>query len=413
MRQGRAKPIVAFALLLGGLPAGSPAAPPRLDPPARERACGVDTSGPLVLAPDPGTVEKWIQERRIAAGGQIPVYFHVIHDGIEGNVPDAALRAQVEALNRSYAGLDLEGNLVPGAANTGYAFVLAGIDRRRDAAWFRMTPSSTAEIAAKSALSIDARGALNIYVCKPGEGLLGWATLPWQPQANTRQDGVVVHYATLPQGDLGPFGFGGTTTHEVGHYLGLYHTFQGGCHPDANCATAGDLVCDTPAEAIATAGCPGIKDTCSKSAGPDPIHNYMDYSADACYEAFTRGQDLRMKAMMSRYRPWIGANLPALPGGRTGSPVPTPTPAPAPGLRVSPNPFNPTTSIEYSLPRSGRVSLRVFDVAGRTVAKLVEAELSAGDHRAIFEGRTLPSGVYVAVLEADGHRTTQRLILLK
>src|SRR5512132_3923684 len=265
--------------------------------------CGTDDRGNK--APDQAQIDRWIQENRVAAGGVIPVNFHVITNGSTGNVTDAQIAAQIQGLNRNYAGLDYNGKPVAGAVNTGYTFVLASTTRTSNRKWFTMTPGSRSEAQAKAALVVNPTGSLNLYTASPGQNLLGWSTFPWNLASNPTMDGVVIHYASLPGGSLAPYNLGGTATHEVGHWVGLYHTFQGGCD-GGNCTGGGDQVCDTPGEATATSGCPSGKDTCPE-AGLDPIHNYMDYSTDACYNQFTPGQDTRADAMMANYRPVIGS----------------------------------------------------------------------------------------------------------
>lgn len=213
-------------------------------------------------------------------GTTIEVWFHVIHNGATGDVPASQLANQLEILRAEFPG---------------YTFNLAGTTRTNNAQWFNMGYGTGAERKAKRALREGGANALNIYTANPGQGLLGWATFPWNYASNPQMDGVVIHYASLPGGSFAPYDEGDTATHEVGHWMGLYHTFQGGCTGD------GDSVGDTPAEAEPAFGCPTGRDTCP-GGGLDPITNFMDYTDDACMFEFTSGQDGRMGNSFSAYR---------------------------------------------------------------------------------------------------------------
>ena len=113
-------------------------------------------------------------------------------------------------------------------------------------------------------------------------------------------DGTFMDINTVPGGGAPCCNLGKTLTHEVGHWLGLYHTFQGN---SCSANNTGDFVSDTPQQASYTNfNCPVGRDSCTGLPGVDPIHNYMDYSSDPCLEEFTPGQIKRMYIIWSLYR---------------------------------------------------------------------------------------------------------------
>jgi hypothetical protein len=175
----------------------------------------------------------------------VPVWFHVVTDGAVGNVTQAQIDEQMTVMNLAFAGFY-------GGARSGFQFVLAGVTRTDNADWFYGGIDGSSERPMKRALH---RG--------------GWASMP----------GTSDQYA-------GAYDLGMTLVHETGHWVNLEHPFFGGCN------AKGDFVDDTPAMKVPTRGCPEGKDTCAEP-GLDPIHNYMDYSYDSCYNQFTPGQVAR------------------------------------------------------------------------------------------------------------------------
>ena len=236
-------------------------------------------------------VDEWLlQNGDNLADTVIPVAFHVVYkrkNGVEtGRVPQSQVLDQIDVLNAAYAG-------------TGFSFYLASLDYTRKNRWFNKCYNTNQENAMKSALAIDPAENLNVYTCNPSNGILGWAYFPSAFAESDHRHGVVLLHSTLPGGSAAPYNLGDTGTHEVGHYLGLYHTFQGGCGGN------GDFVSDTPAEASPAYGCPVGRDTCS-GGGVDPIFNFMDYTDDDCMDEFTPDQAARMMAQTALYRPSLG-----------------------------------------------------------------------------------------------------------
>ncbi|KAG6917070.1 hypothetical protein DXG01_004042 [Tephrocybe rancida] len=195
---------------------------------ASARGCGTSPSHDTVAAME----KKFLVDK---------VYFHVIakDQSVEGgNIPDSQISKQIDVLNAGYAEM-------------GISWKLKETKRIVNKDWFNnITPQNSQQTAMKTSLRQGAAADLNIYTVGfkngTGVGLLGYSTFPSDYEGAPKEDGVV------------------TITHEVGHWVGLYHPFQGGC------AAPGDFVADTPAEESAAYGCPEQRDSCS-GGGLDPI----------------------------------------------------------------------------------------------------------------------------------------------
>jgi hypothetical protein len=230
---------------------------------------------------------------------RVPVYAHVVTDESGEGEVSALIPAQIDVLNGAFA-------------SAGFRFELVSTDVVANDAWYFAAPSSPEELEMKRALRRGGANALNLYTSSNDGSALGWASFPWTrddgPDAAIL-DGVVLYWDTLPGGGLvidgideepdGVINYAGgdAGTHEVGHWLGLYHTFENGCeHP-------GDRVLDTAAEAEPQFYCVE-RDSCTgrRSAGTDPIHNFMDYTDDDCLTSFTTFQRLRMRVLFPFFR---------------------------------------------------------------------------------------------------------------
>ena len=222
----------------------------------------------------------------------IPVHFHVIRSSSNGGaVPQTALVNQIRVLNEAFAGRGPGGNGAP----TPFTFVLESVEETVNDAWFNMEyrfQPTPAEIQAKTQLNRGGRSALNIYTIRIPSRPFGWSRFPWDPE---NVQGVVIDFRTLPGGSRTSYNLGDTATHEVGHWLGLFHTFENGCNG------LGDEVRDTPPELGPTTMCPPAPDSCPGN-GRDSIHNFMNFTTDQCMFQFTTEQARRMDLMHQAHR---------------------------------------------------------------------------------------------------------------
>lgn len=251
---------------------------------------------------------------------QIPVVVHIIHSGQNhpSNISDEQVLSQIKVLNEDYNRENLDATNTPAdflsvAGNPGIEFVLAkrtpeglpsnGIVRVQGpkTSWL-----VTDNYQLKSLSYWPAEHYLNIWVCNLTD-YLGYAQFPQSnlvgglenSSGNRLTDGVVITYTAFGSEEEENYGLqakynkGRTTTHEIGHFLGLRHIWgddQGGCGGD------GDYVADTPDQADRTLNCPSHpRSSCQNTT---MFQNFLDYTNDACMNLFTVGQVERMSIIL-------------------------------------------------------------------------------------------------------------------
>jgi PKD repeat protein len=284
------------------------------------------------------SVNSWEKRRQEAKGTNyklslsdsvyyIPVVVHIIHNNGVENISLTKIQSQIDVLNEDYR--KLAGT--PGAGNgvdTKYQFFLAQKDPQGNCTdgVVRVQSSLTnSTIGGQSALKAlsqwDPYKYLNMWVVRSiAGGILGYSSFPTSLSTSPNLDGVVMGYNYF--GDIPPvsppYHLGRTTTHELGHWLGIFHNFSGGCAglTNSTCGFQGDGVCDTPPSANPNFGCPATApNTCAETTTatggdiPDLIENYMDYSDDICMDMFTQGQKDEMNFYSNSIRTLIHDSL--------------------------------------------------------------------------------------------------------
>ena len=234
---------------------------------------------------------------------EIPVVWHILSNTSgTGNMPDQRIFDQMDILNEDFRAM--AGTPGAGGTDIRIEFYLADTDPSGNPTTGINRITSNSGFADSgdywTANSWDTTRYMNVYT-NQASGALGYVPDLPQGVAGAANDRVVCLYTAVGRSaPIGPpYNQGRTMTHEVGHYLGLYHTFQSGC-ASGNCYTVGDRICDTNAETSPRFGCPTGQQSCGNL---DPITNYMDYTDDTCMEQFTPEQANRMRCSLDGYRP--------------------------------------------------------------------------------------------------------------
>jgi gliding motility-associated-like protein len=246
----------------------------------------------------------------------LPVVFHIVRDN-PSDVSDAFIKEKLQELNDAYANAGAFSNSK--GVDTRIRFCLAqkdpdgglttGINRVKSFFGTSLSPHIE-DGRLKKLVQWDANRYINIWYVQSMEE--EWTAIftcgNW---VRSRYGG----YANMPPGGgaldgIVVSGFGSLLVHEMGHYLGLYHTFEGFNCQNSNCETDGDRVCDTPPDrSLNSSPCSSPENSCFTdtlsgftSDMPDPVDNYMDYGNSGCVPRFTKGQAERMKAIVAGFR---------------------------------------------------------------------------------------------------------------
>ncbi len=280
-------------------------------------------------------MQQWISEKgnqKAAAVITIPVVVHVVYNTSSQNISDARIIEQINVLNKDFSRTNADAGNTPSAwqstaANTNIQFCLAKRDPNGNATNGIVRKSTTTtSFSTNNNVKFSSSGGdnawpsssyLNIWVCNLSGGVLGYAQFPG---GSASTDGVVLLYSSVggpaAPGTATPYHLGRTATHEVGHWLNLYHIWG----DDGTSCSGSDQVSDTPNQADENYGCPAFPAiSCSNGPNGDMFMNYMDYTNDACMNMFTNGQSTRMNATLNGSRAGIQSSLGCTPPGGGGT----------------------------------------------------------------------------------------------
>jgi len=347
----------------------------------------------------------------------IPVVVHVLYHTSIQNISDEQVLSQLAVLNNDYRRLNADIVNAPEpfkniAGDARIVFCLAKMDPNG-----RYSPGIihkyTREVLFLSddAMKFSSSGGddgwdskkyLNIWVCNLFGHTLGYSVLPG---GDAEKDGIVIQFDAF--GTTGtaaaPFNKGRTTTHEVGHWLGLRHLWG-----DAACGD--DSINDTPPQQTNNKGCPAFPhlSSCSNDSNGDMFMNYMDFTDDACMNMFTEGQKNVMRSMFALGSPRNSfLNLSVCDSSLAqGGPLPVDSASNKADISVYPNPFTNQVTINYkNVADIAGKTIRIYDITG----KLVFVQIIKSQKISVALNN-LPNGMYFLKIESRNKPLVFKLI---
>ena len=284
-----------------------------------QRICGTNEYQQMLEQADPSIInrraeiEEFTRNFTVNNAGEsralvtIPVVVHVVYNTTAENISNSQIQSQITVLNQDFRKLNADAANIPSAfsglaADANIEFCLATVDPNGNAtSGILRVPTSATSFGTNNTVKSSSTGGsnpwnagkyLNLWVCDISGSILGYAQFPG---GSASTDGVVCDYQYFGTNGTAtaPFNKGRTATHEVGHWLNLYHIWG----DDGTGCTGSDLVTDTPNAAGPNYGCPAFpRVTCSNGPNGDLFMNYMDYTDDACMYMFSNAQSTRMQS---------------------------------------------------------------------------------------------------------------------
>lgn len=344
----------------------------------------------------------------------IPVVVHVVYNKTAQNISDAQIKSQIDVLNQDYRKLNADTSKIPQpwksvAADVGVEFCLAKKDPAgNDTTGITRTYTTTTQFSYNDQVkqtslggedAWDATKYLNLWVCNLGSSIYGFAQFPSDLSTSPSTDGVVINYDAF--GTIGsvvtPGNAGRTATHEIGHWLDLYHNSG----DDGSSCSGTDYCNDTPNQASYHFGCLTFPytDACSSTYPGIMFMNYMDYGDDTCLIMFTHDQTTRMLNAITTFRPAIlNTTLCSGPSAIVEEKINS--------FSIYPNPTNGLFKISSSAPI---IELSIYDNIGQLVYQ-----------QSYYQNQSLPieidlinknSGVYFVKAISDKGYSIQKIIL--